>query len=467
VIRIALPTGDLRDGTARLLDAAALGIGDYAAGARALRYPMLGGVAVARVFREKDIPVQVALGNYDLGICSLSWIEDLTQRFPAHHVVRVSDLGFGGTSLWLAGAAEAVDPSIRIVSEYANIAESIARQMRLPRYRVFGVWGAAEAYPPEDADIALIAAADADEVEAHGLRQLARVLDSSAWLIANADSVATKDLSAILSPLISTNEGGAATRPRFEAPQSLAFDSAESRRERANIRLALPDGHQQTHAISGLKAAGIHVFGYEDGTVVRRPQIDVEGVEVKVIRPQDMPQMVALGQFDLAVTGRDVLFDHVVQFPSSPVEQIIDLGRSRYTLAAIVKDVRADSVAGAVREWRSARPDAPIRVASEFPNIADHFARERHLGRYSVIPIAGASEGFVPDDAEILIEGIETGASVRANKLTVLERFFESTNCVITNKQRPAGARGAVFEALVARLRLGALEPQPAQLAGG
>ena len=467
MIRIALPTGDLRDGTARRLDEAGIGIGDYAAGARALRYPMLGGGAVARVFREKDIPVQVALGNYDLGICSLSWIEDLSQRFPAHHVVRVSDLGFGATSLWLAAATGPVDPSVRIVSEYANIAESIARRVRLPRYRVFGVWGAVEAYPPEDADFALIAAAEAREVEAHGLRPLAHVMDSSAWLIANAESVATKDLSAILSPLISNHERGTTTRARFEAPRSLAFDSSERRPERTSVRLALPDGHQQTHAIAALKAAGIHVFGYEDGTVVRRPQIDVEGVAVKVIRPQDMPQMVALGQFDLAVTGRDVLFDHLVQFPSSPVEQIIDLGRSRYMLAAIVKDVRADTVAAAVREWRTARPDAPIRLASEFPNIADHFARERHLGRYSVIPIAGASEGFVPDDAEILIEGIETGASVRANKLTVLERFYESTNCVITNKQRPTGARGAVFDALVGRLRLGALDAVRAPVAGG
>ena len=130
-----------------------------------------------------------------------------------------------------------------------------------------------------------------------------------------------------------------------------------------------------------------------------------------------------------------------MQFPSSPVEEIVDLRRSRYSLAAIVKDVRADTIAGALRGVaRASGTGSRSALASEFPNIADHFARERHFGRYSVIPIAGASEGFVPDDAEILIEGIETGSSVRANKLTVLERFFESTNCVIANKQRPEGA---------------------------
>ena len=227
------------------------------------------------------------------------------------------------------------------------------------------------------------------------------------------------------------------------------------------LRLALPDGHAQSHTLAALRAAGIGVGGYDDGKIVRRPTIDVDGVDVKVIRPQDMPQQVAIGQFDLAVTGRDWLFDHLVQFPSSPVEEVVDLQRSRYGLAAIVKDVAADSVSGALHEWR-ARSDAPIRIASEYPNIADHFARVRQFGRYSVIPIAGASEGFVPDDAEILIEGIETGSSVRANKLTVLERFLESTNCVIANKRRPDGALRPVFDRLTEQLRAGAAAAVPA-----
>jgi ATP phosphoribosyltransferase len=458
VIRLALPTGELRAPVAAALDDAGIGIADFAAGSRALRFEMLGGAGLARVFREKDIQVQVALGNYDLGICGLAHIEELTQRFPGHQVVRLRDLGFGASALWLACVGEHTDPSVRIVSEYANIAELVARRARLPRYRVFGVWGAAEAYPPEDADLALIAAPDAEAVRSHGLRPLGEVLRTSVWLIANRESLAAKDLSAALTPLLGAS--GAATEP----PPGLRVPEVDLRPrertvERIKLRVALPDGHAQPHTVAALNAAGIRAFGYEDKRVVRRPQIDVDGVEVKVIRPQDMPQQVAVGQFDLAITGRDRLFDHLVQFPSSPVEEVVDLRRSRYVLAAIVKDVPAGDVAGAVAEWRRDHPRRAIRVASEYANIADHFARERHLGRYSVIPINGASEGFVPDDADILIEGIDTGASVRANNLTVLERFFESTNCVIANKQRPQGALRPIFDALVERLRAGAAGP--------
>ena len=456
MIRVALPTGDLRKQTAALLDAAGSGIKDYAAGSRMLRFPMLGDAGIARVFREKDIPVQVALGNYDLGVCSLTWIEELTQRFPNHDIVRLRDFGYAQHSLWLATADGMTAPSTRIVSEYPNIAETIARRLRLPRYRIVGVAGAAEAYPPEDADIVLVAAPDADAVEAHGLQPLAKVLDSSAWLIANRRSLAEKDLSPVLAGLL--NAGAGSLIPPLTVPTSLRLTERPPQPKRDVVRIALADGHNQPHTIAALKSAGICVPVYEDGTVVRRPNIEIDGAQVKVIRPQDMAQQVALGQFDLAITGRDLLFDHRVQFPSSPVEDVADLQRSRYSLAVIVKDVPVETTADAVRWWRARDPNKLIRLASEFPNIADHFAREHHFGRYSVIPINGASEGFVPDDAEILIEGIETGSSVRANKLTVLERFFESTICVVANERRPEGRLRAVFDEIVGKLRAGAEE---------
>ena len=151
-------------------------------------------------------------------------------------------------------------------------------------------------------------------------------------------------------------------------PASLPLRVAE--RAAPNVlRLALPDGHQQPDAVAVLQAAGIRVRRLRRRQRRARPQTDIDGVEVKVIRPQDMTQQVALGQFDLAVTGRDWLFDHLVQFPSSPVEQMVDLGRCRYGLAAIVKDVQADDIAGAIREWRAR---APQRADPRRQRICEH-----------------------------------------------------------------------------------------------
>lgn len=172
-----------------------------------------------------------------------------------------------------------------------------------------------------------------------------------------------------------------------------------------------------------------------------RPQAEMPGLEMKVIRPQDMPQQVALGHFDLAVTGRDWLLDHKCCFPSSPVEVVVDLEIGRYSIAAVVsEDVRAGTLGEALADWRRQGKDA-IRVASEYVNVADHCARSRHVGRYKVIPISGASEGFVPEDADLLIEGTETGATLAANRLKVVERLFDSTTCLIAHRGAVSGRR--------------------------
>ena len=93
-----------------------------------------------------------------------------------------------------------------------------------------------------------------------------------------------------------------------------------------------------------------------------------------------------------------------------------------------------------------------IRIASEYAALADQYARDRHLGRYRVIPIAGASEGFVPEDAEILLEGTETGTTLRANRLRMIDVVMESTNCAIGHSEPPTGRRGELRAELVRRL---------------
>ncbi len=100
-------------------------------------------------------------------------------------------------------------------------------------------------------------------------------------------------------------------------------------------------------------------------------------------------------------------------------------------------------------------------MASEFPGIADAYARRRHLGRYQVIPIAGASEGFVPEDAELLIEGTETGKTLVENNLKSIDLLFRSTTCLIAGKGRAfTGRRRDVFDQVVSGMRRSAKAAQ-------
>lgn len=460
-IRVALPRGDLRDGLAERLIAAGFVAEGYAEGSRAYRFAVTGRPDVlVRVFSERDIPIQVALGQYDLGITRRAWVDELLVRYEHSSIVPLRSLDLGAERIVAVGVPGtdlerlARERVVRVATEYLQLAARFLNHLRVPAYRLIEVWGQAGFWPPDDADLAILPE-DSAAFEAEGLTPLATVHTGSAMLIGNRRSLAKSDLRAALEPLLTLPAGprdGGAVEPRpLDVARGLRFSDVPSR---ITLRLAVPDGHAQRHTAAALADAGITLEGYAADRAVRRPTSDIQGLEVKVLRPQDMPAAVARGEFDLALTGRDWLAAHLAAFPSSPVVELADLKRSRYSLGAVVPDaLPASNIEEAIAYWRRDDPRKPIRVASEYAALADKYARDRRLGRYQVIPINGASEGYVPEDAEILIEGSETGTTLRANQLHMLDVIMESTNCAIGNAVRPEGARGELRDDLVARLR--------------
>lgn len=457
-VKLALPTGDTRPAVAAILRAAGLPTDGYEPSSRVLRTHLAAHGLTVRIFRERDIPVQVALGNYDLGICAAAWVLEESVRFPRQDLCVLGALPGPVLGIWLAAAPSSgldagtlpvPEPGLRIVSEFPNLADALSIRLRWPAYRLFPVYGSAEAYPPEDADLALIAAPDEAHIEQLGLVPLAKAASSPLALVANRRSLLQRDLSAVLGPL-----------RRQLTDARLGLDVASSGRQRFMrrtdrrldvVRLAVPDGHAQRHTFEALKEAGLAFAGYSEKAFVRRPASGIDSLEVKVIRPQDMPTVVARGSFDVAITGVDWLRDHLVRFPSSPVRMAIDLGRSRYKIGPVVDEAfPADTTAEALATWWSL--GRPVRIASEYPALAEDFARRFHLPTAVILPINGASEGFVPEDADILIEGTETGTSIRANRLKMLDPFLESTNCVIV-REPPRTSRADVVESLLERLR--------------
>lgn len=457
LVRVALPRGDLRDGLAERLEAVGFVAEGYGEGSRAYRFEVRGRPSIlVRVFSERDIPIQVALGQYDLGITRRAWVDELLVRYAQDSIVPLRALDLGAERLVLAGQpgteiATLASGVMRVATEYPHLAGRYLNRLRVPSSRLFEVWGQAHAWPPEDADVAVVPERD---IAGEDLVALATVHEGPAFLIGNRRSLAERDLGAALELLLRlptvADEGGPADPAPIEVRRALVSSYPA---ERASLRVAVPDGHAQRHTYTALADAGLAFDGYEEREAVRRPQSSLPGVEVKVIRPQDMPMAVALGYYDLALTGRDWLAAHLSAFPGSPVLELADLRRSRYSLGAVVpEDLPAETIEEAIAYWRRDDPDRPIRVASEYAALADDYARERRLGRYHIIPIAGASEGFVPEDAEILIEGSETGTTLRANRLRMIDVIMESTNCVIGAAERPAGARGAMRDELIERL---------------
>ena len=102
----------------------------------------------------------------------------------------------------------------------------------------------------------------------------------------------------------------------------------------------------------------------------------------------------------------------------------------------------------------SAKRSVSLRVASEFLNIADKYARDNHLGMYRVIPTWGASEAFLPEDADLLIETTETGRTITRHNLKIIDTLFESTACLIGSKDGTFSAgKGKIIKSIIEALR--------------
>jgi len=467
-IKIALPKGRLLRRTSALLQKAEWGLDEYHSKIsfyhpKSQRFSNL----IIKVLHERDIPVQVAVGNYDLGICSLDWVEELLAKYPSSAIVKIKGLGYGRSTLCMVAGmpqAEAALEQInsgsritRIVSEYPNLAELFALENRLSRFSIFPVWGAAEVYPPENAELALIAVRSAEEL--NGMVALKKVLDSSAFLIANLNSLETRDLGDVVNSICDILPD-IEKHPSLGDMSGLPVSSRQNVAEEAEagiVRLALPDGHQQQPTIDILNRAGIQVDDYPSDKGNRRPYINLEGVKVKVIRPQDMPLQVANGNFDLAITGRDWLGEHLCQFPSSPAKEILNLGFGKVRMVAVVsQNLPVGNVADLrqlIAEW-----EVPLRVASEYVQISDRYARENHLGPYRVIPTWGATEAFLPEDADLLIENTETGRTIARHNLKIIDTIFESTACLIGNKEMQDTAKKERINSIVKKLRVAAEE---------
>jgi ATP phosphoribosyltransferase len=469
-IKLALPKGRFLSPTASLLAEIDLGFEGYGDKAkkyrlRSARFPGLS----AKILQEKDIPIQVAVGNYDLGICGLDWIEEFLVKYPAGALVKIASLNYGEGGVHVVAGAQAEITSLhelssrksdcRIVSEYPNLAEAFALNLRMRRFRIFPVWGAAEVYPPENADLAVLWGRSRAHIATQGLIPLEKLLPVTAFLIANRGSLENKDLSQILMCFDSQLTAEPQTSIEHELDSSKKLKISRSPWPTKEINLALPDGHQQAPTAQFLKRARLALQGYSEEVLSRRPSTDLDWLGIKIIRPQDMPLQVANGNFDLAITGEDWLREHLCRFPSSPVKKLFALGLGTVKIVAAVSQEIPVADIDELRSLVQSSPDyigAPLKVASEYINIADKYLRDNHINPYKLIPTWGASEAFLPEDADMLIDNTQTGKTLKQQKLKIIDVLFQSSACLIVNKDSLASShKKEKMKFLTQKLRAG------------
>ena len=183
------------------------------------------------------------------------------------------------------------------------------------------------------------------------------------------------------------------------------------------IRVALPKGRMGDKVYSVFEKIGYGSSGYGGDNRKLVFESDNGGASFILVKPSDVTVYVERGAADLGVVGKDVLMEK-----SPDVYEILDLGVGKCRMAAAAKN-----------GWRD-DPSQPLRVATKYPCVAkSHYAEEGR--RIDIIKLNGSIElAPILGMSDVIVDIVETGATLRENDLCVVEEFAESSARLIANK---------------------------------
>ena len=184
------------------------------------------------------------------------------------------------------------------------------------------------------------------------------------------------------------------------------------------LRVALPNkGRLADEARDLFRDAGLEIRTRSDRALTASLGGEFQAL---FVRAQDIPEFVADGAADVGVTGFDLVSES-----ERPVRVVADLqfGACRLAVAA-----REDSRIRSVNDLPSG-----TRVATTFPRITARFFAERDCG-VTIVPISGAAE-IAPHIgiADVIVDLVSTGSTLRVNGLREIETVMDSTARLIVS----------------------------------
>ncbi|MEY4130572.1 MAG: phosphoribosyltransferase [Actinomycetota bacterium] len=189
------------------------------------------------------------------------------------------------------------------------------------------------------------------------------------------------------------------------------------------LKLVIPKGSLEKATFELFEAADLKIS--RNSSVQYKASIDDPRiVDVRILRPQEIPMYVAEGLFDLGITGRDWI--------EETASDVVSLGELKYSkvtsnpvriIVAVPNDSPYQSVA-----------DLPqgVRVSSEYPKLTERFFAGKGV-KADIKLSYGATEAKVPDIVDCIVDITETGNALRAAGLKIIDEILVSYTEMIAN----------------------------------
>jgi ATP phosphoribosyltransferase len=175
----------------------------------------------------------------------------------------------------------------------------------------------------------------------------------------------------------------------------------------------------------------LDLFEAADLAVSRGSDVDYKATiddprisDVRILRPQEIPNYVADGLFDLGITGRD--------WVEETAREVVSLGELQYSKATARPFRLQLAVAGDSGIERVEDLPPGSRVSTEYPELTRRYLT-KHGVEAEVVLSYGATEAKVPEMAEAVVDGTETGRAFRAAGLKVIDTVLASYTELIAN----------------------------------
>ena len=180
--------------------------------------------------------------------------------------------------------------------------------------------------------------------------------------------------------------------------------------EPPTIHLALPKGRMETGVFNLLSAAGIELHVGQRGY---RPVLSEPGFEVKLLKPQNIVEMLAVGTRDIGFAGADWVAEQ-----QADLVELLDTGLDPVRIVAAASESLLDEVGNL--------PNRTLVVASEYERLTRSWIANRQLDA-SFVRSYGATEVFPPEDADVIVDNTATGETLAANGLAVVDELMPSS----------------------------------------
>jgi ATP phosphoribosyltransferase len=214
------------------------------------------------------------------------------------------------------------------------------------------------------------------------------------------------------------------------------------------VKFAIPAGSLAKATYEILQRSGYKVSGQER---TYRPTINDPQIELKILRPQEIPLFVAEGLQDVGITGQDWIRE-----THADVEVIQNLEYGKIRLVVAVPKALSKNTIGEIMEaaWSKGKN---FRVSTEYLNIASEYIKSnpayvKRFGaqdplivtpwwkkgdnpRAKIFLSFGATEAKPPENSDCIIDVTETGSTIEANNLKIIETVMTSSAVLIANKK--------------------------------